>query len=98
MPTQVAWCRRRFPSIDLDLIFAEFLRHPLRFEQEISKAQITNLSSPKLLHRFEVQRLEHKQIEYRDQYTSLLPLPIVADIGYLLVDARDIQSRVFPGL
>jgi hypothetical protein len=56
----------------------------LRFEQEISKAQITNLSSPKPLHRFEVKRLEHKQVEYCDQHASLLPLPIVADMATFL--------------
>ena len=97
MSAEMAGFRRRLPAIDLDQIFAEFLCHPLRFEQEISKAQIANLPSPKLLHRFEVQRLEHKQVEYCDQHASLFPLPIVADIDYSPVDARDIQYCALAG-
>src|SRR5208337_2508937 len=49
---------RWFPAINLYQILAEFLYHPLRFEQEISKTKITHLPAPKSLHRFEVKRLK----------------------------------------
>ena len=91
MPTQMAGFRRRFLAIDLDQISPEFLCHPLRFEQEISKAKITDLPAPKPMHRFEIKCLKDQQVKCHDQQACLLPLPIVANIGHLLVDLRDIQ-------
>ena len=63
MPTQMAGFRRRFLAIDLDQISPEFLCHPLRFEQEISKAKISDLPAPKPMHRFEINCLKDQQVK-----------------------------------
>jgi hypothetical protein len=39
-----------------------------------------------------------KRVGFGGDVLSLFPLPIVADIGDFLVDARDIHSCAFPGL
>jgi hypothetical protein len=46
---------------------------------------------------FDVERLEHEHVEYHDKQVCLLPLPVVSDIGNLLVDPGNIQACAVPG-
>jgi hypothetical protein len=42
------------PLVDLHQIPTQLLCQPLRFKEEISETQIANLTSPKLVHGFDV--------------------------------------------
>ena len=86
------------PTVNLDQLFTKLGGHPSGFEQELSKSEIANFPAPKLVHRFDVQALEHQQIERRHQQPRLFPLPVITNVGHTSVDPCDILARTGSGL
>ena len=75
------------PAVNVGDPLPFFLGHRLQDGQKLSESQVTHLSTPETLHRFQIQRLKHQYVKLVCQSMGQFPEPVLSTIRDVLIAA-----------